>query len=147
MRGLFPLDGGAGERLRWQRIIEVREAVSKAVEVVRKAGRAGSSLAVEVDLWLQGELKQAIDWLGDELRFVLITSGARVHELSAAPAGAERERLEHGEIVVVVTPSQDQKCIRCWHYRKDVGSHTEHPEICGRCVENVTGAGEVRRVA
>jgi isoleucyl-tRNA synthetase len=145
--GLFPLAGGEAERARWQRIIEVREAVSKAVEVVRKAGRAGSSLAVEVDLWLQGELKQAIDWLGDELRFVLITSGARVHELSAAPAGAERERLEHGEVVVVVTPSQDRKCIRCWHYRKDVGSHTDHPEICGRCVENVTGAGEIRRVA
>ncbi len=145
--GLFPLSGGAEERVRWQRIIEVREAVSRSIELVRKAGKAGSSLAVEVDLWLQGELKQAIDWLGDELRFVLLTSGARVHELAAAPAEVERERLEHGEIAVLVTPSTNGKCVRCWHYREDVGSHADHPEICSRCVENVIGAGEVRRVA
>jgi len=146
-RGLFPLAGGAQERSRWQRIIEVREAVSKSVEQVRRAGKAGSSLAVEVDLWLDGELKQAIDWLGDELRFVLITSEARVHELAAAPEDAEKMRLESGEIALVVIPSRNGKCVRCWHYREDVGAYPEHPEICGRCVENVSGAGETRRVA
>ena len=145
--GLFPLAGGTEERVRWQRIIEVREAVSRSIELVRKAGKAGSSLAVEVDLWLQGELKQAIDWLGDELRFVLLTSGARVHELAVAPTDVERERLEHGEIAVRVTPSTNGKCVRCWHYREDVGSHVDHPEICSRCVENIIGAGEVRRLA
>ncbi len=145
--GLFPLDQGEQGRNRWQRIIEVREAVSKSVEQVRRAGKAGSSLAVEVDLWLDGELKQAIDWLGDELRFVLITSEARVHELTAAPQDAERVRLEQGEIALKVTPSENPKCVRCWHYRADVGSHPEHPELCGRCVENVSGAGETRRVA
>jgi isoleucyl-tRNA synthetase len=102
---------------------------------------------VEVDIWLDGQLKQAIDWPGDELRFVLITSGARVHELSDAPPGIERIRLEHGEMAIKVTPSEHEKCIRCWHYLEDVGSNPEHPEICGRCVENVSGAGETRRVA
>ncbi|HKX57249.1 MAG TPA: zinc finger domain-containing protein, partial [Xanthomonadales bacterium] len=107
----------------------------------------GSSLAVEVDLWLEGDYKSALDWLGDELRFVLITSDARVHALAAAPAEAERARLDGGEIAVLVTPSENAKCVRCWHYREDVGADPEHPEACLRCVENVSGAGEQRRVA
>jgi isoleucyl-tRNA synthetase len=145
--GLFPLAEGEPERMRWQRIIEVREAVSKAIEQVRRAGQAGSSLEVEVDIWLSGELEQAVAWLGEELRFVLLTSAARLHALSTAPADAERARLEHGEIALRVAPSAHGKCVRCWHYREDVGSHSEHPELCGRCVENVAGSGERRRLA
>ncbi len=145
--GLYLLDDAEAARQRWQRIITVREAVSKSIEQVRRAGKAGSSLAVEVDLWLEGELKEAIDWLGDELRFVLLTSEARVYPLSAAPADAERVSLEQGGIALQVSPSQHEKCVRCWHYREDVGSNPEHPEICARCVDNVSGAGEVRKVA
>ncbi|HMB59739.1 MAG TPA: isoleucine--tRNA ligase, partial [Xanthomonadales bacterium] len=145
--GLFELKDGTEGRARWQRIIEVREAVSKSIEVVRRSGKAGSSLAVEVDIWLDGEQKEAIDWLGDELRFVFLTSEARVHELSRAPDAAERVRLENGELALMVSPSEHEKCVRCWHYRADVGSHEDHPELCGRCVENVSGPGEIRRVA
>jgi isoleucyl-tRNA synthetase len=102
---------------------------------------------VEVDLWLDGALREAIDSLGDELRFVLLTSDARVADLAAAPAEAERMRTEEGEIALRVSPSEHQKCVRCWHYRADVGADPDHPEICGRCVENVDGPGETRRVA
>jgi isoleucyl-tRNA synthetase len=145
--GLFELDDALDERLRWQRVMKVREEVSKSIETVRRAGQAGSSLAVEVDLWLDGPLREAIDSLGDELRFVLLTSEARVADLAAAPLQEERIRLEEGELVVRVVPSVHQKCVRCWHYRADVGSDPEHPEICGRCVDNVHGDGETRRVA
>jgi isoleucyl-tRNA synthetase len=145
--GLFEMDNAALERDRWRRVIQVRDEVSKAIETVRRDGKAGSSLAVEVDLWLDGALREAVDSLGDELRFVLITSEARVASLDAAPADAERIKLEEGEIALQVTPSEHEKCVRCWHYRGDVGSDPEHPEICGRCVENVCGAGETRRVA
>ncbi|MEJ8568867.1 isoleucine--tRNA ligase [Wenzhouxiangellaceae bacterium CH-27] len=146
-RGLFTFADPDTERGRWERILEVREAVSKVTEEVRRSGRAGSSLAVEVDLWVSDELKGEIDWLGDELRFVLITSDARAHALDSAPAEAERVQLPHGELAIRVTPTEHEKCVRCWHYRSDVGSHAEHPELCGRCVENVTGAGERRRAA
>jgi isoleucyl-tRNA synthetase len=70
-----------------------------------------------------------------------------VGELSDASAKAERHRLEEGELALIVTPSEEAKCVRCWHYRADVGSDPEHPEICGRCVENIFGDGETRRVA
>jgi isoleucyl-tRNA synthetase len=150
--GLFELDheeSGDAEagRQRWQQIISVRDAVSKSIESVRQDGRAGSSLAVEVDLWLDGEIRDAIDWLGDELRFVLLTSEASSGDFSAAPADAENIQLEGGRLALVVTPSEHEKCVRCWHYRADVGSHRDHPELCGRCVGNVSGKGETRRIA
>jgi len=146
-QGLYALDRPEAERTRWDQVLELREVVSKSIELVRRSGAAGSSLAVEVDLWLSGEHKAALEWLGEELRFVLITSEARVHDLSSAPADAERTQLESGEMALKVTPSEHAKCVRCWHFRADVGADPEHPEVCTRCVENVCGEGEKRRVA
>ncbi len=83
MNGLFEMDNAAAERERWSRVIKVRNEVSKSIETVRRDGKAGSSLAVEVDLWLDGDLRAAIDSLGDELRFVLLTSEARAADLAA----------------------------------------------------------------
>jgi isoleucyl-tRNA synthetase len=145
--GLFELDDAETGRQRWQQIIAVRDAVTKSIETIRQDGRAGSSLAVEVELWLDGEIRNAIDWLGDELRFVLLTSAASCGDFSAAPADAENIPLEGGRLALVVTPSEHEKCVRCWHYRADVGSSRDHPELCGRCVENVVGEGETRRIA
>ncbi|MCH8057620.1 MAG: isoleucine--tRNA ligase [Proteobacteria bacterium] len=145
--GLFQLDDVETGRQRWQQIIAVRDAVTKSIETIRQDGRAGSSLAVEVELWLDGEIRDAIDWLGDELRFVLLTSEARCGDFSAAPADAENIQLEGGRLALVVTPSEHEKCVRCWHYRSDVGCHRDHPELCSRCVENVAGKGEIRRMA
>jgi isoleucyl-tRNA synthetase len=145
--GLFEMDNATAERERWGQVIKVRNEVSKSIETVRREGKAGSSLAVEVDLWLDGDLRAAIDSLGDELRFVLLTSEARAADLASAPADAERIKLDEGDVALLVTPSEDEKCVRCWHYRADVGSDPDHPEICGRCVENVFGAGETRRIA
>jgi isoleucyl-tRNA synthetase len=146
-QGLFEMDDAEAERMRWQRVIKVREAVSKSIETVRREGRAGSSLAVEVDLWLDGPLLEAVESMDDELRFVLLTSEARASDLASAPEQAERIKLDEGELALIVTPSQEEKCVRCWHYRADVGSDPEHPEICGRCVDNIFGDGESRRVA
>jgi isoleucyl-tRNA synthetase len=77
-----------------------------------------------------------LDALGDELRFFLITSEARVETVPGATAIALR-----------VTPTTALKCVRCWHRLDDVGTHAEHPELCGRCVTNVDGPGETRRFA
>jgi isoleucyl-tRNA synthetase len=145
--GLYELDEAEAERERWQRVMKVRDEVSKSIEALRRDGQVGSSLAVEADLWLDGGLREAIDSMGDELRFVLLTSAARVAALAEAPADAQRVGLDEGEIALRVTPSEHPKCVRCWHYRADVGSDPEHPELCGRCIENVSGAGETRRVA
>ena len=72
--------------------------------------------------------------LGDELRFVFITSGA---ELQAG----------EGAIGATVAASSAEKCERCWHRREDVGADASHPTLCTRCVENIDGAGEQRQFA
>jgi len=132
----------------WTQAIAVRIAVSKELERLRVVGGIGSGLDAEVDLYCDSGMAQALGRLEDELRFVLITSYARVHALDTRPEGAARADCGDGvEVWIRVTPSVHAKCVRCWHHREDVGLHAEHPELCGRCVENVAGVGELRRYA
>jgi isoleucyl-tRNA synthetase len=117
---------------RWGRIREVRSEVQKELERLRVKGEIGSSLAAEVEVAVNGNHYAVLRSLGDDLRLVLLTSAA-----NTVPCEGE-------EIKVDARPSNHQKCVRCWHYRADVGEDREHPEICGRCVSNLYGAGEAR---
>ncbi|MFI0376670.1 MAG: isoleucine--tRNA ligase [Candidatus Thiodiazotropha sp.] len=141
---LFPLD--ADDRFDcdyWRRVIAVRESVGKAMESFRAAGN--SSLDADVDIYCSNELKADLDKLEDELRFVLITSHARVSGFEEKPADAVVD--EELKLAVSIAASSHEKCVRCWHHREDVGSNAEHPQLCGRCVENVDGDGEPRHFA
>ncbi|MBD3671749.1 MAG: isoleucine--tRNA ligase [Gammaproteobacteria bacterium] len=132
----------------WGQVLEVRQAVSKELEALRVAGGIGASLDAEVDLYCGSELYERLLKLEDELRFVLITSYARVHKVETPPEnGAHVTLSSNDEMWVVVAPSEYTKCVRCWHHREDVGGHADHPELCGRCVDNVEGDGEQRRFA
>lgn len=129
----------------WQQLIQIRNEVNKELEKQRAADLIGAGLEAEVDLYLAPELYQRVAALGDELRFVLITSAARIYPLTEQPAEAITTEL--AGLAVRVRVSGHEKCIRCWHRREDVGSHAEHPELCGRCIENVVGHGELRQYA
>jgi isoleucyl-tRNA synthetase len=118
----------------WQALREAREVVSKSLEEARNAGDIRGSLDAKVTIEAEGEAFAAMQTLGDELRFVFITSDA---ELIAGK----------GEIKATVSASSAEKCERCWHRREDVGQHSDHPTLCGRCVENIDGAGEQRLFA
>ncbi|HEC17797.1 MAG TPA: isoleucine--tRNA ligase [Gammaproteobacteria bacterium] len=132
----------------WQEVLEVREAIGKELEALRVAGGIGSSLDAEVDLYCGAEIYDSLLKLDDELRFVLLTSYARVHRDTEKTDDTIHYTLENGdELWIAVAPSAYEKCVRCWHHREDVGSNPKHPELCGRCVENVEGDGEVRRFA
>jgi isoleucyl-tRNA synthetase len=131
----------------WSHVISVREAVSKELEKLRVAGAIGSSLDAEVDLYVDDDTRAMLAALEDELRFVFITSYARVHAADEHPAAAVDAELADRSVWIRVTPSTHNKCSRCWHHREDVGSHDMHPEICMRCIDNVDGAGETRRYA
>ncbi|HSC81151.1 MAG TPA: isoleucine--tRNA ligase, partial [Chitinolyticbacter sp.] len=112
---------------------EVRTQVQKDIEVLRADGKLGSSLQAEIALTAAGDTLVALQALGDELKFVLITS-------KAAVTAAETT-------TVAVTPSEAAKCERCWHYTPSVGSHGDHPGLCTRCHGNLFGAGEGRQHA
>ncbi len=118
---------------KWELICSYRREVLRALETSREAGEIGSSLQAEVDLSVPPQDHAALASLGDDLRFVLITSAAR---LALGPERAVR-----------VTRSAQRKCERCWHYRADVGAEARHPALCGRCVANLFGAGEPRTFA
>ncbi len=145
--GLFELDGSDGfDRDFWQRLTDAREAIGPLLEAARKDGVIGSSLDAELDLYCGDELKDALEKLGDELRFALITSYARVYPICEADCDVAND-TERDDLKVMITASGYPKCERCWHHREDVGSDAEHPDLCGRCVENVEGEGEVRTKA
>jgi isoleucyl-tRNA synthetase len=117
------------------------------LEKLRVAGGIGSGLDAEVDLYCDGALAADLGKLADESRFFLITSYARVHPLAARPTEAVEVQIDGQPLAIRILPSAHAKCVRCWHHREDVGQNAEHPELCGRCVENAFGAGETRRFA
>ena len=135
--GTVPQVAGAAALIeKWERILAVRDAVLKEMEGLRQAGRIGSSLQAEVTVSAPDAEYAALASLGDDLKFVLITSAARV------------ERAEAGGVLsIAVNPTAEAKCDRCWHWRADVGADTAHPTLCGRCVANLFGSGEPREYA
>jgi isoleucyl-tRNA synthetase len=135
----LPADADA-LRVRWERLRALRSDVQKQLETLRVAGRIGSSLAGEVALYANGEEAEFLRSFSDDLRFVFITSQARVASGTASDAV---DTVLPG-VKLVASPSPHPKCERCWHYRADVGADSQHPEICGRCVANLYGSGEAR---
>ena len=120
----------------WFSIVNMRSDAAREIELLRSAGQVGSSLQAELEFYMAHNRFKSLESLGDDLRFVMITSSAKVHKVAS-----------DSEQKIIVKPSQHKKCERCWHYRADVGSHAEHPTICGRCVSNLFGVGEDRKYA
>lgn len=129
----------------WRSVMGVRDAVNKEIERKRCENVLGSALEAEVVLYVDDALHEVLSSLEDELRFVLITSGARLETFKNAPKDVVETDLEN--LKLKVSASNHPKCIRCWHRREDVGADKNYPQICARCAENVAGAGEIRRFA
>jgi isoleucyl-tRNA synthetase len=146
-----PLPKVAEDAVDWNLFIQLKAAVAAELEKLRVAGTIGGSLDAEVEVFAKDEFREKLMALGPELRFLLITSEAVVKRVSNAagpPVGAEKvaEIAKDGGVWVRVAASTAPKCERCWHHRPEVGSNAEHPTICGRCVDNVTGPGEPRKL-
>jgi isoleucyl-tRNA synthetase len=124
---------------KWARVADVRAESNRRIEALRAEGKLGSSLQAEVTVKAGPAMLDLLSSLGDDLRFVLITSAARVVPLAAAADAAE--------FFVEAEVASAPKCERCWHYRSDVGRDPAHPTICGRCTANLFGAGEARAAA
>ena len=134
----------------WNLLIQLKAAVAQELEKLRVAGTIGGNLGAEVEVFAKDEFREKLMALGEELRFLLITSEAKVKRVSNAagpPVGAIKvaDIAKEGGVWIRVQAATAPKCERCWHHRPEVGSNTEHPTICGRCVENLTEPGENRR--
>ncbi|MCU4676286.1 isoleucine--tRNA ligase [Catenovulum sp. 2E275] len=129
----------------WRQLMSVKDEVNRLIEVARREEVVGASLEAEVTLYAEPQLAQKLMLLEDELRFALITSKAVVAPLADAPADSAETEL--AGLKIKISRAGGAKCDRCWHHRDDVGQHQNHETICGRCVTNIDGAGEVRQFA
>ena len=118
---------------KWSRLLDIRALANKEIEAVREQGQVGSSLQANLAITAPAGDLQLLQSLGDDLKFIFITSQVNLAQGDA--------------LTICVSPATASKCERCWHYRDDVGSHAEHPTLCGRCVSNLYGAGEAREFA
>jgi isoleucyl-tRNA synthetase len=145
----LPAPASAPDTIDWNALIALKTAVGQELEKLRVAGTIGSPLDAEVEVFCKDEFLERFKSLGEELRFLLIVSNAQVKRVSNAagpPVGAIKvaEVAKEGGLWIRVQATPAPKCERCWHHRPEVGSNAEHPTICSRCVDNVTGAGESR---
>ncbi|MFT3905813.1 MAG: isoleucine--tRNA ligase [Steroidobacteraceae bacterium] len=131
----------------WPALTALRTDVSRELEQLRAAGTIGAPLEAELKVYADAAHYPKLAALGEELRFLMITSAASVEPVERAPQGAVPAASFPGGVWIRVQPAKGEKCVRCWHLRPDVGSHATHPQLCGRCVENLDGGGEQRRFA
>ena len=118
------LDDGLNGR--WERIWEIRAAVTKALEEARKERTIGLSLDAQVHLHLPEKTYDFLQPYEKDLRSIFIVSSVTLH-------------LDGKEVRVEVLPAEGKKCERCWNYELSVGDHPEHRSICQRCVEAIEG--------
>ncbi len=141
--GLDATQASPEQRKSWNELLEIRETTSKVLEGMRAAGAIGASLQAEVTLYLDAATRERHAAIADELRFFFITSELTIADI--AEKSADAVHVEGVEAWVVAKPSSASKCVRCWHYRADVGTHADDLELCGRCIGNIEGQGETRR--
>jgi isoleucyl-tRNA synthetase len=125
--------------------MQAKDMVNKHIETARGEKIINANLSAGVDLYADGAMHESLAKLGEELRFVLITSSATLKPMSAAQTDNNAD--ESVDLIVEVSAATGTKCVRCWHIRDDIGTDSTHPELCARCVTNVSGDGEVRHYA
>ncbi len=141
----FPAGAERASDIDWPAFIALKAEVARQLERLRTAGQIGAPLEAEVAVYAPAAEAGRFSALRDELRFLLITSQARVIESDTPPSEAVPSQAE--KVWIEVRPSSQPKCVRCWNLRSDVGSDPRHPELCARCVLNIEGPGEERKFA
>jgi isoleucyl-tRNA synthetase len=141
----FPAGVERGSDIDWPTFIALKADVARQLERLRTTGQIGAPLDAEVTIYVPPERLQQFSALADELRFLLITSEAKVVPMETPPSDSVPSHAEN--VWIEVKPSRHPKCVRSWDKRPDVGSDPRHPELCARCVVNVEGPGEERKFA
>ena len=143
--GLSAAQASSDQRRYWAELLAIRDTASRVLEGMRKAEQIGAALEAKLVIHADEATRARFAEAADELRFFFIVSDLHFAPLNERPDNAAKVELDGAEVWVSASVSSAAKCVRCWHRRDDVGSHAEHPELCGRCIGNVEGPGEDRR--
>ena len=118
------LDDGLNER--WERILEIRAIVTKALEEARKEKVIGLSLDAQIHLHIPEKVFSFLECYEKDLKSIFIVSSVTLHQTK-----------DEKEVRAEVLRADGKKCERCWNYDVSVGHHPEHQVICQRCVEAI----------
>ena len=143
--GLAATQNSPEQRRYWADLLTIRDSASRVLEGMRKAEQIGAALEAKLTIYADDATLSRLGEAASELRFFFITSELTLASLDPRPADAVKVELDGTEVWISAEVSNAEKCVRCWHRRDDVGSHAEHPELCGRCIGNIQGPGENRR--
>ena len=143
--GLAATQGKPEQRRYWADLLAMRDTAAHVLEGMRKDGALGAALEANLVLHVDPVAQARYADIADELRFFFIVSGLELAPLDPRPADAVQVAIDGAQVWLSATVSDASKCVRCWHRRADVGTHADHPELCGRCIANVETAGEDRR--
>ncbi|MFA6231644.1 MAG: isoleucine--tRNA ligase [Rhodanobacter sp.] len=143
--GLAATQNSPEQRRYWADLLVMRDSASRVLEGMRKAEQIGAALEAKLVIHADQAMVERYAPVADELRFFFITSELRLDLAGGQPDNAVLTEVEGADAWVSASVSEAVKCVRCWHRRDDVGSHPEHPELCGRCIGNIEGPGEDRR--
>ena len=129
----------------WVKLIELRENINVNLEKTRNCGKIGSALEADLIFYAKGDLFNLLKQLESELRFVFITSDAKLEEYTKSSSVADNELIKlSDDCNLVIKVSESSKCVRCWQHRDSVGKDDKHSKLCDRCIENIEGSGERR---
>ena len=132
-------------KVRWETIISVRDEVKKQLEKLRNDGTIGSSLDADINIYCNKNLLDELNSIEDELKFVLISSSAKIYPLEKRDN--ESSQTDIPDLFVLAKPCASKKCVRCWHRNESVGMDATHENLCSRCIKNISNDGEVRLYA
>jgi isoleucyl-tRNA synthetase len=122
---------------KWAKLIDIREEVSKVLEIARQEKTIGNSLNAKVTLFMQQSLHDFLKPLEKELPTLFIVSAVELLSFDDAPENAmPATDLPDLKLLVQVAPGE--KCERCWNVSTTVGESQEHPTICERCANVLT---------
>jgi len=128
-----------GQEPRWQKLMELRDEVLRVLEGLRKEKKIASNQQACVNIYCEDEeLAGILNEFGLE-QFAALCIVSEVQLPVVARPGRDSQKAA-GETTVAAQKSSHQKCQRCWNYWPSVGSDSEHPDLCERCIKVVRGA-------
>ena len=113
---------------RWNKIIKLKEEVSKKLEDARMNKVIGHSLNAKVILYVSEDRYEELLKDRELLTTVFIVSKVEIEN---------NKREEDSEIGIKVEMAEGEKCERCWMYSETVGKNQDHPTLCKRCIDNL----------
>ena len=116
----------------WNRFMNLRSGVFKALEEARNEKLIGKSFEAHVDLYVSNGVQADLDALNANVRQALIVSALDVHPLSEAPENALKFNDEYA---VVVEHAEGEVCPRCRMIKTDIGSDADLSTLCASCAE------------